>query len=233
MTRAPSASLGEIGLNSQSPNRANKTSSNNLTIGFYAANDTCADGTGAPAAAVLLSSFSYTSVPVCYNVDEIFASGNDSGWTRPPNNIASLPAYQDGVNWTLSNRELYRQGRDYTGVFIQSTVSSKLGPDAVGQGKPNERRIQIYEERDCSAVVLGQGSTKAPYYEISCSTQNGGECHRAISSFKSFRFTPADEFTSDGQCKAYYQPNSVASASAKASLVVAGLASVAAIWVVL
>jgi hypothetical protein len=234
MIRPPSASLGEISLGSLSLEHSDTGSSTNLTIGFYEANYACADGAGAPAGAIRLITESYTKIPVCYNIDEIFASSNGSDWTRPPTNVVDLPAYQYGVNWTLSNNDLlFRKDGNYSGVFIESTRSFKLPSDQTGPGKPNERRIQIYEERDCSSIVLGQGSTQAPFYEISCSTPDGGECHRAKSSFKSFRFTPADAFDQPGQCKAYYQPNSAASISAKTSMLIAGLTSIAAIWLAL
>jgi hypothetical protein len=204
-----------------------KLNSNNLTIGFYPdrANGTCVDGAGIPAGAIGLKTPSYNFNEVCFNLDELFSQNNDSGWARPSTQYQLQP-FQWGIKYTLINRLSFNVDTSYTGVFIESTnTTQQSGPVGAEAGKNSARRVQVFEQRNCADI--------GTQWETTCQTRKGGQCHRANSTFKSFRIGRAYPLiTVEGQCKNFqlFAVPNAASIGASLSWAVAGLAVVAAVW---
>jgi hypothetical protein len=208
---------------------------NNITIAFYSnsTNVSCSDGAGSPAGALTFTTPSYNVNYACFNLDEL-VSGNATGWYRPPTSLRLEP-YQDGVNYTIRNQNLYTNSTVFNGFFLQSVNNS------VQAGQPVGRQVLVYNTRDCLDVVPaklapGETSTSARIRETTCQTQSGGDCHTTPETFKSFRLGPSwYQISRDGKCKAYEDYfNSAASVSVKTSaLAVAGFAVFAVVWTAL
>jgi hypothetical protein len=176
-----------------------------------------------PASSISLTTPSYNVDKVCFNIDDLFSQGNNSGWKHEPNNINIPPQYW-GVNYTLTNRELYQRGFNYTGVWIKSTNITDKG---AGAGQNSGRAVRVYEGRDCDDTKL--------YYQLTCQTQVGGQCRSAQKSFQSFSLDDAYPFIqATGKCESFAAFNNAASSLyGGASLAVAGMTVLAALWMFL
>jgi hypothetical protein len=196
-------------------------SRNNITIAFYSnsTNVSCSDGAGSPAGALTFTTASYNVNYACFNLNEL-VSGNVTGWKRPPTNLRLEP-YQDGVNYTVSNQNLYSNSTIFTGFFLQSVNKS------VQAGQAAPRQVLMYNTPDCVDAVPGQGSTPARIRETTCQTQSGGDCHTTPESYKSFRLGPSwYQIARDGKCKAYedYFPSAASMSVKTSALAISGFA---------
>jgi hypothetical protein len=167
-----------------------------------------------------LTTPSYNIDKTCFNIDELFSQGNDSGWKHVYQGVDIPPQYW-GVNYTLANRELYQPGFNYTGVWIRSTNITDKGP---GAGQNSGRMVRVYEGRDCVDT--------STYYRLTCQTQDGGQCRSTQGSFKSFSLDDAYPFIqAQGKCDSFAVfNNTAASLSGRASFAVAGMTILVALW---
>jgi hypothetical protein len=191
-----------------------------LTIAFFGANGNCANGGGQPASSISFTTPSYNVDNICFNIDELFTQGNNTGRkSGSPSN--DLPPPFSGVNYTLAGRELYQSNMNYTGVWIKSTNIT-----GVGEGMNGGRVVTVFEGRNCLDVK--------PFFSLSCQTAEGGRCQNAPSAFRSFSLDDAYPYiqSSNGKCESFapHSLNAASTLSGRASLLVAGLTITMALW---
>jgi hypothetical protein len=125
------------------------------------------------------------------------------------------------VNYTLAGRELYQPNMNYTGVWIKSTNIT-----GVGEGLAGGRWVRVYQSRDCRDVD--------PYFSLSCQTPEGGSCFSRPNGFRSFSLGQGYNSVriNDGKCEAFtpHNVNAASMLSGRASLLIAGLTIITALW---
>jgi hypothetical protein len=178
------------------------------------------NGAGQPESSISLKTPSYNVDRVCFNLDQLFTQGNDSGWKHEYNGVDIPPQFW-GVNYTLENRQLYSSSRNYSGVWIQSTNIT-----GIGSGLNSGRAVRVFEGRDCL--------TTGPYYSLSCQTPGQGQCFSTARTFRSFALDDAYPYirANDGKCESFapYSLNAATTISGKASLAATALVITAALW---
>jgi hypothetical protein len=157
---------------------------------------------------------------VCFNIDQLFTQGNDSGWKHEYSSVDIAPQSW-GVNYTLANRHLYSPNTNYSGIWVRSTNVT-----GVGNGLNGGRVVRVFEGRNCD--------TTEPYYTLSCQTSENGMCHSTPRAFRSFALDDAYSYirANGGKCESFapYNLNAASTLSGKASLAATALALSAAFW---
>ncbi|CAL3962358.1 unnamed protein product [Diplocarpon coronariae] len=177
--------------------RSASATAGNLTISF-AKDSAAACGSGGPPEAMSLTTSSVPRVYTCFNISDVFAAAAAAtGFQRSQGTSGSG---EQGVGYALGNLASYDGRSNYSQVSIRQT---NLTRDQSGQGRASGRRVTVYAFPDCAQVSREGGGDDEPYdahpwFEQSCQTAAGGDCHTVPYSVRSFSIV---EDHSQGRCR--------------------------------
>lgn len=168
----------------------------------------------------------------CFNLSDIFSQENFTGlqWGQGVDRLNDS-TLERGVNYTLDNLDTYDAGANYSQVWFQQV---NLTSEEVGEGESAGRFFKVYSLPDCATLSTANGGDDPvewnPWYEQSCQSASGGNCHLVPHNIQSFSIQQ-DTSDSYGQgCQDWVFPGSASQSSRRSSLVVGGVAILVALW---